>query len=312
MTRIVIGSRGSQLALWQSRHIQARIHENSPDVQVEIKIIRTTGDKISESALGILGTEKGLFVKEIEESLLSGAVDLAVHSLKDVPTDLPEGLHLAAIPAREDPRDALVGDKSLESVQDLPEKARIGSSSLRRTLQLRGMRPDIQVEPIRGNVDTRIRKMREQKLDGIVLAMAGLKRMGLEQQAAYPFPVDEMIPAIGQGALAIETRQDDGRVEEILSHLDDPDTRHCTSAERTFLHAMGGGCQVPMGAHAYFAGERAHFIAFVADPEGSQLIRARFAGTREELQTLAIRAKNDLLDKGADRILDALDLRYER
>src|SRR5271155_4607166 len=245
---LTIGSRGSQLALWQARWIQARLQ--SFGVESRIEIIHTTGDKILDVALSKVGT-KGLFTKEIEEALLSGAIDLAVHSLKDMPTDLPDGLTLAAIPEREDPRDAMVG----RSLNTLAPKAKVGTSSLRRAAQLRAKRPDLEIENIRGNVDTRLRKLDEGQYDAIVLASAGLSRLGWENRIAELLDPDVMCPAVGQGALAVETRVDGGMALEIAERLEHPESRIAVTAERAVLRAMGGGCQVPIGAYATVEGD---------------------------------------------------------
>ena len=244
---LIIGSRGSQLARWQAHWIQTRLEQLGE--QCRIEIIRTTGDKITDVALSQVGAQvggKGLFTKEIEEALLAGAIDIAVHSLKDMPTELPDGLTLAAIPEREDPRDALIGRK----LEDLPAGARVGTGSLRRAAQLRALRPDLQIEDIRGNVDTRLRKLDEGRYDAIVLASAGLRRLGLENRIAEIFDPSVMCPAVGQGALAVETRDDDGAAFQIAKRLEDSATRSAVTAERAVLASLGGGCQAPMGAHA--------------------------------------------------------------
>ncbi|MGH9339052.1 MAG: hydroxymethylbilane synthase [Acidobacteriota bacterium] len=303
MKPIVIGSRGSRLALWQANHIRQEIERRVPEAQVRIEVLKTSGDKISESSLARFGTIKGLFVKEIEEALLASSVDLAVHSLKDVPTELPKGLCLGAILKREDARDALVGNGSLGSLQDLAQGAKVGTSSLRRRLQMEILRPDCSVVGLRGNVDTRIRKMADTGLDAIVLAAAGLRRLELEHQIAHLFSVDEMVPAIGQGALAVEIRSADKALNRVVAPLDDPETRLCTDAERAFLHAMGGGCQVPMGAHAQIENKLATFRAFVASPNGDRALRRIMRGEPERLQELALQAAQEMISEGAGEIL---------
>jgi hydroxymethylbilane synthase len=304
MRNIVIGSRGSLLALWQANHVADLLKRHWPELEIRIEVIKTTGDKLSETPLSQFGSAKGLFVKEIEEALLAGGVDLAVHSLKDMPTELPGGLCLGAVPPREDPRDALVSDYPYSSLEDLPKDARLGTSSLRRTVQLRFHRPDIVVEDIRGNVDTRLRKMREKGLDGLVLAAAGLRRLGRHQRIAFSFPRDIMVPAIGQGALAVEIRSGDDSVLKIIAPLNDPGTQACTEAERKFLNEMGGGCQVPMGGHAWIEEGKAFFIAVVASPSGDSLLTSRLSGPPERLQQMATEAGRDLLGRGARRILN--------
>src|SRR5271169_4108819 len=263
---INIGSRGSQLALWQAHWIQARLEQLGEECRIEI--IRTTGDKITDVALSQVGS-KGLFTKEIEEALLAGSIDLAVHSLKDMPTELPDGLTLAAIPEREDPRDALIG----RALEDLPQGARVGTGSLRRSAQLRARRPDLQIEDIRGNVDTRLRKLDEGRYDAIVLASAGLRRLGLEHRITELFNPGIMCPAVGQGALAVETRDDNGPAFHIAQRLDHAESRTRVTAERAVLAALGGGCQAPMGSHAYVDGETLIIIAVVVSPDGAQVVR---------------------------------------
>ncbi|MBI4446732.1 MAG: hydroxymethylbilane synthase [Acidobacteria bacterium] len=306
MRKLIIGSRGSQLALWQSNHVASELQKCHPHLQVSIEIIRTSGDKITDSALARLGSTKGLFVKEIEDQLLEKKVDLAVHSMKDVPTELPDGLEIGAIPPREDAADVLVSDEPVPTLAQLPQNAAIGTSSLRRTVQLRHLRPDLQIHLMRGNVDTRIRKMREQGLNAIVLAAAGLRRLGLARFICYRFPFSEMIPAVGQGALAIEIRSQDSELKELLSVMDHLETRRCVYAERTFLRRMGGGCQVPMGAHAFVEYGQAEFLAFVANPDATQFVEKRLNGTLDELSRLALEAAEYLLANGAEGILKSL------
>lgn len=262
---IVIGSRGSQLALWQARHIATKLN-----VETRIEIIKTTGDKIQDVPLSLVGG-KGLFTKEIEEALLGRRIDLAVHSLKDMPAELPSGLILSAIPEREDPRDALVG-------APLKKGARVGTSSLRRAVQLANLNLGITIESLRGNVDTRLRKLDEGQYDTIVLAAAGLRRLGWADRISELIPVDVMIPAVGQGALAIETRDDGGDAQRIARTLDHERSRIAITAERAFLAVFGGGCQVPIGAHATIDGSSIHLRAFVSEPDGSNVRRDELTG----------------------------------
>ncbi len=266
---IVIGSRGSQLALWQARHISARL--NAGGVETRIEIIKTTGDRIQDVPLSQVGG-KGLFTKEIEEALLDRRIDLAVHSLKDMPSELPPGLILSAIPEREDPRDALLG-------APLKEGARVGTSSLRRSVQLIAMHRGVSIETLRGNLDTRLRKLDEGQYDTIILAAAGLRRLGWADRISELIPVDVMIPAVGQGALAIETRDDDGEAHKIAHTLDHDASRIAITAERAFLAVFGGGCQVPIGAHATIDGGEIHLRAFVSEPDGANAKRGEFKGT---------------------------------
>ena len=292
---LVIASRGSQLALWQARWVAAQLTAAGHPCRIEI--IKTTGDKITDVPLAKVGT-KGLFTKEIEEALLDGRAHLAVHSLKDLPTELPEGLVLAAVPQREDPRDAVVGKK----LADLPEGARVGTSSLRRAAQLRQLRPGLQVESVRGNLDTRLRKLDEGQYDAILLAAAGLKRLGWGDRIAEILPPEQMCPAVGQGALAIETRAGfDG-----VAMLDHADTHTAVIAERAVLGALGGGCQVPIGAYATVSEGRIHVLAIVAAPDGTQVIRAEAEGPSAEAVQIGGRLAADLLQRGARRILEAV------
>ena len=292
---LVIASRGSQLALWQARWVAAQLTAAGHPCRIEI--IKTTGDKITDVPLAKVGT-KGLFTKEIEEALLDGRAHLAVHSLKDLPTELPEGLVLAAVPQREDPRDAVVGKK----LADLPEGARVGTSSLRRAAQLRQLRPGLQVESVRGNLDTRLRKLDEGQYDAILLAAAGLKRLGWGDRIAEILPPEQMCPAVGQGALAIETRAGfDG-----VAMLDHADTHTAVMAERAVLGALGGGCQVPIGAYATVSEGRIHVLAIVAAPDGTQVIRAEAEGAAAQAAQIGASLAADLLQRGARRILEAV------
>src|SRR5712692_5722060 len=276
---LTIGSRGSQLALWQARWVQARLETFGEESRIEI--IHTTGDKITDVALSKVGT-KGLFTKEIEDALLDGSIDLAVHSLKDMPTDLPAGLTLAAIPEREDPRDALVG----RHLAELPKGARIGTSSLRRAAQLRAIRPDLAIETIRGNVDTRLRKLDSGQYDAIVLAAAGLRRLGCDNRIAELLEPDVMCPAVGQGALAVETRADNGRAFEICARLEHAATRIAVTAERAALAALGGGCQVPIGAYATVQQGVVVTQAIVISPDGLSIVRKQATGPAHQAASI--------------------------
>ena len=313
MKPLVIGSRGSRLALQQSKIIQRAIQGHHPDLEVTIEVIRTAGDKMPQKALSQLTTSvKALFVKEIEEALLQHRIDLAVHSLKDLPTELPDGLDLASIPEREDARDVLVtASAKFHSLAELPEGAKLGTGSLRRRVQLQHLRPDLIISPIRGNVDTRIKKIQERGLDGIVLAAAGLKRLGLEDVIAYTFSLEEMVPAIGQGALAVEIRQDDERTRQMLEPLNHPPSRRCALAERRFLHKMGGGCQVPMGAHARIENGNALFSAFVGSPSRFELVSKLCQGSPQDLDHMALDAADFLLSHGADKFLKETTAQFQ-
>ena len=294
---LTIGSRGSKLALWQARWVAGRLEELG--YRTRIEIIKTTGDKITDVALSKVGG-KGLFTKEIEEALLARSIDLAVHSMKDVPTELPAGLTLGAVSAREDPRDAVAG----RPLAELPAGAKVGTSSLRRAAQLRLLRPDLAVENIRGNVDTRLRKLDDGRYDAVILACAGLKRLGLEARIAEPLPVDVMIPAVGQGALGIEIRDEEGPAAEACRRLDDPPTRTAVLAERAFLAALGGGCQVPVGAHAQVADGTVTLEAIVISPSGGKPVRGRTSGPAGDAGRLGRRLGEELLERGAREILE--------
>jgi hydroxymethylbilane synthase len=292
---LVIASRGSQLALWQARWVAGQLSAAGQECRIEI--IKTTGDKITDVPLAKVGT-KGLFTKEIEEALIDGRAHLAVHSLKDLPTELPEGLVLAAIPEREDPRDAMVG----RTLANLPQGAKVGTSSLRRAAQLRQLRPDLQVESIRGNLDTRLRKLDEGQYDAILLAAAGLKRLGWGDRIAEILSPEQMCPAVGQGALAIEARAGfDG-----AKMLDHADTRTAVLAERGVLGALGGGCQVPIGAYATVSEGRVHLLAIVAAPDGTQVIRAESEGPSAEASLIGASLAAELLTRGARQILESV------
>lgn len=290
---LVIGSRGSQLALWQARWVQSRLQAEG--IESRIEIIKTTGDKILDVPLAKVGS-KGLFTKEIEEALLDGSVDLAVHSLKDMPTELPDGLTLAAIPEREDVRDAIIGS----TLDALPQGALVGTSSLRRTAQLRALRPDLKVESVRGNVDTRLRKLDEGQYQAIMLAAAGLRRLGWADRIAQYIDPAVMCPAVGQGALAIETRTD--RVE-VAASLEHRDTRVAVTAERALLGALGGGCQVPIGANATVDGDTVHLRGIVAAPDGSNVVRGNLSGHASEAASIGKTLAEQLMAQGAKELL---------
>ena len=297
MARLRIGSRGSQLALWQAHHVKALLEGR--EHQVELEIIKTTGDKITEVALAKVGT-KGMFTKEIEEALEDKRVDLAVHSLKDLPTELQPQFELVAIMQREDPRDAFLSVE-YSRFQELPQEARVGTSSLRRQAQLKAVRPDLDIHPLRGNVDTRLRKLEEGQYKAIILASAGLKRLGLMQRVREIIPAELVCPAVGQGALGIECRSGDARTRESLAFLDHPPTRQACAAERSLLRSHGGGCQVPIGAFAEVVDGRLRLTAVVARPDGSLVLREQQSGTDPEALGTAVGAA--LKQKGADKIL---------
>jgi hydroxymethylbilane synthase len=289
---LVIGSRGSQLALWQARWVQGRLA--ALGVESRIEIIKTTGDRVTNVPLSSMGG-KGLFTKEIEEALLARQVDLAVHSLKDLPTQIPEDLQIAAIPEREDPRDVMVGRK----LADLGPGAKIGTSSLRRSTQLRCLRPDLQVESVRGNVDTRLRKLDEGQYDALVLAAAGLTRLGWSDRIAEALAPEVMCPAVGQGALAVETRVG----ENVCRVLDHAETRAEVTAERALLSALGGGCLTPIGAHARMDSGRLRLLAVVLSTDGARSLRDTAAGPATEAGRIGRELGEKLLQQGAAELL---------
>ncbi|MFQ5662235.1 MAG: hydroxymethylbilane synthase [Terriglobia bacterium] len=301
---LILGSRGSPLALWQANFVKTLL-ERAGSVEVRIEIIHTSGDKITDVPLATLGGTKALFTKEIEEALQAGRIDLAVHSLKDMPTQLPAGLTLGAIPAREDARDALIARRG-ESWARLPAGARVGTSSLRRQVQLRLLRRDLLIEPLRGNLDTRLRKLEQGRYDAIVVALAGLKRMGWADRATQIFAPEEMLPAIGQGALAIEVRADDAELLARLSSLSDPDTEAATRAERSFLRRLGGGCQVPLAAYAQVKHERVKLAGVVVSTEGERAVRGVEKGPQSDAEAIGVALAEKLLQAGAAEILAAI------
>jgi hydroxymethylbilane synthase len=296
--RLRIGSRGSQLALWQANHIASLL--GGQGHHVEIEIIHTTGDRITEVALAKVGA-KGMFTKEIEEALADQRIDLAVHSLKDLPTELAAEFEIAAIPEREDPRDAFCS-VMYSGVESLPEGARVGTSSLRREAQLRVLRPDLVVHPLRGNVDTRLRKLESGEYAAIILASAGLRRLGRTERICQVLPVARMCPAAGQGALAIQSRAGDEDVRRALSFCDDTRARSETTCERVLLACLGGGCQVPIGANANWHDGKLHLEAIVASPDGQPLVRESLDGA--DPQQLGTQAAQKLLARGGAAILE--------
>jgi hydroxymethylbilane synthase len=298
MARLRIGSRGSQLALWQANHIAALLRGRGHTVEIEI--IHTTGDKITDVALAKVGT-KGMFTKEIEEALAEGKVDLAVHSLKDLPTELPPGFEIAAIPRRENPYDVFCSRK-YGAIDELQQGARVGTGSLRRQAQLKALRPDLEIHPLRGNVDTRLRKLDAGEFDAIILAAAGVSRLGKSEGLARQIPPQMMCPAAGQGALAIEIRAGDSAVRGELVFLDDAAARATTICERALLSKLGGGCQVPIGALAETRDGSIRLNAIVARPDGSKLLRE--SGQGSDPVRLGEAVGDKLLRAGADAILE--------
>lgn len=302
-----IGTRGSALARWQANWVAREISRWFPRVEVLLVTLRTQGDRILDAPLFTFGG-KGLFVREIDEALLRGEIDLAVHSMKDLPAELPQGLSLAAIPAREDPSDVLISVRG-GGLEDLPEGATVGTSSLRRKAQLLHMRPDLQVVDLRGNVDTRLRKLesRHGGLEAIVLAAAGIKRMGLWSRVTQVLDPGEFLPAIGQGALAVETRSQDHAVRAMIEPLDDPETRACVMAERAVMRQLQGGCQVPMAALARVEeGGRIRVRAMVAGLNGKPMFKADVSRQLGEAEQAGMGVAQLLVDMGARELLDQL------
>lgn len=303
--KLVIASRESALALWQARHIKARLQALYPDTEVEILGMTTTGDQILDSPLARIGG-KGLFVKELEQALADGRADLAVHSMKDVPMHLPDGFALAATGEREDPRDAFVS-VHYERIEDLPEGSVVGTSSLRRQSQLQARLPHLRIESLRGNLQTRLRKLDEGQYAAIILAAAGLKRLGLESRITQLIDPEQSIPAVGQGALGIEIRADRDDIRQLLQPLNHDESSACVEAERAMSRALAGSCTVPLGAYARMRGNQLHIIGFVASVNGGEMVRAETAGEPRTAEALGQQLAQMLIDQGADRILAALN-----
>jgi hydroxymethylbilane synthase len=298
---LTIGTRGSPLALWQAEWVRARLRERYPGSEISLMKIKTTGDRILDVPLARVGG-KGLFVKEIEEAMLRGEIDIAVHSMKDVPSDFPSGLGLACITEREDPRDALLS-RGIR-FNELPRGARIGTSALRRQAQLRAVRPDLEMVMIRGNVETRLGKMETEKLDAVILAAAGLKRLGFADRISEYLPIGISLPAIGQGALGIECRLGDSTIKEMISFLNDPSTERCVAAERAFLRRCEGGCQVPIAANAELEGDELRLTAFIGSVDGGKSVKGSITGPAERFDALGTELADRLLADGGREILD--------
>ena len=304
--RIVIGTRSSKLALWQADYVADRLRKEYPGLQVEMKLMTTKGDRILDAPLAKIGG-KGLFTKELETAMLAGEIDVAVHSLKDMPTEVPDGLVISAVTERLDPGDALVSLR-FGSLKELPQGAKVGTSSLRRKAQLLHQRPDLDIRDLRGNVNTRLRKLEEEDFDAIVLAVAGLKRLGFAHRIAEILSREIVLPAVGQGALAIETRAEDEDVKGLISFLNHEDTVSCAKAERAFLASVEGGCQVPVGVYATVEDEELIVEAVIASLDGKKLYRDTLKGAREEAGELGTSLAERLLDAGGREILRGLGL----
>lgn len=302
--KITIATRKSPLAMWQAEHVKAQLEQAHSDLQVELMGMSTQGDRILDTPLAKIGG-KGLFVKELEQGMLDGRADIAVHSMKDVPVAFPDGLHLPVIMSREDPRDAFVSNQ-FDGLDALPEGARVGTSSLRRQCQLAANRPDLEILPLRGNVNTRLRKLDDGEYEAIILASAGLIRLGFAERIRNYIDTDSSLPAIGQGAIGIECRSDDERINTLLAPLHDTDTASCVLAERAMNQRLEGGCQVPIGGHAVLEGDQLYLRGLVGSNDGSQIVRAEGRAPREQADQLGVRIAEELLANGADEILKAL------
>ncbi len=301
MKTLHIGTRKSELALWQAGYVRARLLDLWPDLVIELVPMTTAGDRILDRPLATLGG-KGLFIKELEQALIEGRIDLAVHSMKDLTVTLPEPLHVAAICVREDPRDAVVSSRYAQ-LTDLPAGSTVGTSSLRRQCQLRAAYPTLKIVELRGNVNTRIKRLNEGRYDALILAMAGLKRLGLMPRVTSVLAISECLPAVGQGAIGIECRRDDNETNQRVAPLDDPATRTCITAERAMNAALEGGCQVPIGGYAEIENRELHLRGLVGDPDGSHIIRGAIRGAANDGERLGTALAQDLLARGAKAIL---------
>ena len=300
--KFVIGSRGSELALWQTNFVKTKLEEFSPALNLEIKIIKTTGDKMLDVALAKIG-DKGLFTRQIENALLSREIDLAVHSLKDLQTVQPKNLIIGAVSERELPNDVLIS-KHYASIDELPKNATVATGSLRRKSQLLNYRPDLQIFEIRGNVPTRLKKIEESDLDAMILAYAGVHRLKLDAHIKQIIPFDIMLPAVGQGAMAIEIRSDDDETKSLVQKLNDEATEFCTTAERSFLRRLEGGCQVPIGANAVLIGDMIYLEGMAGNLDGSVNLREEISGEKSKAEDLGKRLAEILIEKGADKLLE--------
>lgn len=302
--RLVIGSRGSRLALWQAEQARDRLLELNPGFVIQIEVIKTTGD-VKSDPLSVIGG-KGVFTKELEDALLEKRIDIAVHSLKDLPTVLPERLTISAVCEREDARDALVlrKDQKLNSLSDLPQKSVVGTSSQRRLAQLKALRGDVTVKDLRGNVDTRVRKLDEGQYDALILASAGLVRLGLENRIGVRLSTEEMLPAVGQGAIAIEIRADDEVASTATNKLNHRHSELACRAERAFLRGIGGGCQFPIAAHATIAGDTLTLEGLVAKPDGSEILRDSVSGNTDQAEEIGSALAERLIERGAGELLN--------
>jgi len=300
--KIIIGSRGSELALWQAQFVKTRLEEQFPDRHFHIKIINTTGDQAMDVPLSKIG-DKGLFTRQIEADLMDGAIDLAVHSLKDLQTEQPEGLTIGAVCSRGMPNDAFIS-KTAASINGLPQGAKVATGSLRRRSQLLNYRPDLDIVDIRGNVPTRLAKFDDSNLEGLILAVAGLNRLRLENRISQVIPFGIMLPAVGQGAIAVEVRIQDDEVRKLTETLEDHPTRVCITAERAFLRCLEGGCQVPIGAHATLEKDRIRLDGLVGSLDGTVIFREQIDGAAVEAEITGTRLAKRLISQGAGELLD--------
>ena len=299
-----IATRKSPLALWQAEHVKARLLQAHEGLEVELVTMSTQGDKILDTPLAKIGG-KGLFVKELEQGMLEGRADIAAHSIKDVPMEFPEGLYLSTILEREEPCDAFVSNK-YDTLDDLPEGAVVGTSSLRRRCQLLNRRPDLKIEDLRGNVNTRLSKLDDGQYDAIILACAGLIRLEMADRIKQSISSDIILPAVGQGSVGLEAREGDDETLELISILDHPTTRYRVVAERALNHGLNGGCQVPIACHATVNGDELHLRALVGEPDGSNIVSGEKSGSLDDAEVIGTELANELLAKGAKTILDRL------
>jgi hydroxymethylbilane synthase len=300
--KLILGTRGSQLALWQTDFVAAQLKANFPALQIEIKIIETVGDAILDTALSKIG-DKGLFTRQIEEELIGGRIDLAVHSLKDLPTTLPSGLKIGAVTEREKPNDVFIS-KNYDSLDSLPLGAKVATGSLRRRSQLLNYRKDLRVFEIRGNVPTRIKKFEESDLDAMILAFAGVHRLGLDSYIKQIIPTEIMLPAVAQGVIGIEIREADAETETLLAPVNNLDSWDCVSAERSFLNTLEGGCQVPIGGFAVLENSRIHLSGFTGSLDGKLVLRESIEGNRVDAIAVGRELGKRMIEKGANRLLD--------
>ena len=300
-----IATRKSPLALWQAEHVKAELERLYPELSVELVPMSTKGDEILDRSLAAIGG-KGLFLKELERAMLAGEADLAVHSMKDVPGELPSGLHIAAVLTREDPRDAIVSN-DVQSLEDMPEGSVLGTSSLRRQAQMLNLRPDLDIQPARGNVGTRLQRLDEGNFKAIMLAYAGLKRLGLADRARQVLDTEVCLPAVGQGIVGIECRKDDRELNELLGRLNDPVSDICLGAERAFASALEASCHAPVAAHAVLQGDELYLRGLVATTDGGTVLKGKIRGKADDARKLGLALAEELIGKGAGKILRDLE-----